>query len=385
MSNQLNLPFIKSDWTMSLSDIPKYSEFAGKFIQPLDYHILQMIVESKNEKITPIMKQEIQDKLLKNIDIRTGEMPVYHHQAHGLGRFHGNDGVSIIPFSKYVKHTVFKYLGWRDLDMVKGHMTIAYEMGLSVGLSFSAIKRYIDDFQSVCDEMKAFYQVDEEENYLEDEDVKWLFCIMMYGGGLKCWVDGLAKGDEKTGHTPKKVKNGEMYSKFAGEFKAECKTIINRIYTKNASLVRKLKKAEDEEYQTKGTVAAYWFGIIENHILYVVYCFLVEKGVIRPKICGLEFDGLNLPPFSKEIDESVLIGDINNTIRVKTGMNVSMKFKDYSHVLESIIKERNEFIVPVYAVQLKSLKNQIQSQGNMRSGRKDLKWNGAKSKTVVYL
>ena len=59
MSKPINLPFIKSDWSVSISDIPKYTEFTGKFTQPLDYHILQMFVDTDSKKITPIMKQEI--------------------------------------------------------------------------------------------------------------------------------------------------------------------------------------------------------------------------------------------------------------------------------------------------------------------------------------
>ena len=353
----LKLPFIKSDWSVSISDIPKYPELAGKFTQPLDYHILQMFLETNSEKITPIMKQEVQDKLLKNIDQRTGELSVFHHQTYGLGRFYANDNVSLIPFSKYIKHTLFKYLGWRDIDMVKGHMTIAYEMGLAVGLSFTSIKFYIDNFSIVCDEIRQFYQLDESENYLEDEDIKWLFCLMMYGGGLECWVRGLAEGDEKSGHKPKRVRNPEMYSKFAREYKAESKRIIDRIYTKNSSLVRKLKQGDDEEHDTKKRVASYWFQIIENHILWIVYCFMCEQKVIKPRVCGLEYDGLCLPPLDKSIDESALIQDINTIIRIKTGMTVLMKFKDYSpnFVLDEIIKKRLEYIPPVYAVAVEDI------------------------------
>jgi len=358
-------PFIKNDWTISISDIPAYPEFKGEFTEPLDAHILQMFMETTNPSITPIMKQEIKDKLLKNIKQQTGELSVYHHQTNGLGRFYPNDNISLIPHSRYIKHTVFKYLGWKDIDMVKGHMTIALEMGKSVGLAFNAIQRYVSSFPEICEEMREFYQLDDEENALTDDDVKWLFCVMMYGGGLSTWVNGLGNGDEKAGFKPKQVKNVGKYSPFAQAFKNETKTIIDRIYTKNNYLVRKLKKPDEELFKTKGSVASYWFQTIENHILHIVYCHLVKQKLIKPKVCGLEYDGLCLPPLLKQVDEDKLIEDINTIIRIETGLNVRMKFKDYPpvSVLEEIIEQRRAFIPPVVAVVVEADEEEEDSNG----------------------
>lgn len=363
--------FIKTDWTISLADMPKYTEFRGEFIEPLDSHILQLFMETTNPNITSIMKQEIQDKLIKNINHTTGNLSVYHHQTHGLGRFYPNDNISLIPHSKYIKHSIFKYLGWKDIDMVKGHMTIALEMGKSVGLAFNAIQRYVDSFPEICEEVREFYQLDDGDNALADDDVKWLFCVMMYGGGLKCWVDGLGEGDEKCGYKPRQVKNSDKYAPFAQSFKTETKTIIDRIYTKNPGLVRKLKKPDDELFKTKGSVASYWFQTIENHIIHIVYTHLVEQKLIKPKVCGLEYDGLCLPPLLKNVDEDQLIDDINTIIRLKTGLNVKMKFKDYSpaFVLEEIVEQRHHFIPPVIAVAVEEFVNE-----NPNSSREYIEW-----------
>ena len=364
----LSLPFIKKDWTITISDIPAYPDFAGVFKMTLDYHILQMIADSNNPNITPIMKQEIRDKLLANINHQTGEMSVLHHQTNGIGRFYSNDNVSIIPFSKYIKHTVFKYLGWCDIDMVKGHMTIAYEMGLSVGLSFNHIKRYIDSFSVICDEMREFYQLDEEDNYLTDDDIKWLYCIMMYGGGLKCWVEGITSGCEKSGYKPKQLKNADKYSPFAELFKNESLSIIDRIYTKNTPLVKKLRKPDEDVYDTKKRLTSYWFQIIENHVLYIVYQFLCEQKIIKPRVCGPEYDGLCLPPISSDIDKDSLICDINTIIRIKTGLKILMKFKDYSptFVLDEIIEQRKVFVPPVYAVAIEAIDDNQSSSREYR-------------------
>lgn len=364
-------PFIKNDWTISLSDIPAYPEFKGEFTEPLDAHILQMFMETTNPNITPMMKQEIQDKLLKNINQQTGELSVYHHQTNGLGRFYPNDNISLIPHSKYIKHTIFKYLGWRDLDMVKGHMTIALEMGKSVGLAFNAIQRYVSSFPEICEEMREFYQLDDGENALADDDIKWLFCIMLYGGGLRTWVNGFGNGDELSGYKPRQVKNGDRYSPFAQAFRDNTKTIMDRIYTKNPALVRKLKKPDEEKHKTSGRVASYWFQTIENHIIHIVYCHLVKQKLINPKICGLEYDGLCLPPLLKQVDEDKLIEDINTIIRIETGLNVRMKFKDYSSgcVLEEIIEQRRAFIPPIVAVAVEAVVDE-----NPNSSREYTEW-----------
>lgn len=349
MTTLLNLPFIKNDWTISLGDLPKYAEFKGQFIQQLDTHILKMCMESNNLNITPLMKQEIEDKIIKNINTNTGELSVFHEQRNSIGRFYPNGNVSLIPHSKYIKHTVFKYLGWKDLDMVKGHMTIACEMGKTVGLCLNSINKYISSFDEICDEARQFYQLDEDENALTNDNIKYLYCLMMYGGGISRWVTELQNGDDKSGYKSKQIKNADKYSPFAKAFKDETKNVIDRIYTKNPGMVRKLKKPDEELYKTKSSVASYWFQAIENHILHIVYCHLCEQKLIRPKYCGLEYDGLCIPPFLKQVDEDQLINDINTLIRLKTGLDIRMKFKDYSpaFVLEDIIQIRNEFSPPI--------------------------------------
>jgi hypothetical protein len=154
------LPFISNDWTIQLTSIPDYKDLQGKFTQPLDYHILEMMATTDHTKITTEMKAEITSKLLPNIDMRTGILTVSNYQTYGIGRVYANGNNSIIPMARAVKHTVLKYMGWLDIDMIKGHMTIAYEMGKSIGLEFKSINRYITHFDEVCDEMREFYQTD---------------------------------------------------------------------------------------------------------------------------------------------------------------------------------------------------------------------------------
>lgn len=348
------LPFISNDWTIQLTSIPEYKEFQGKFKQPLDYHILEMMANSNHPKITPEMKAEITSKLLPNTDMRTGVLSVSNYQTYGIGRVYGNENISIIPMARVVKHTVLKYMGWLDIDMIKGHMSIAYEMGKSIGEDFKSINRYITQFDKVCEEMREFYQADTAENYLDDDQIKWLFCLMMYGGGLKCWTDGVEKGDNKGGFLPKKLRNKTIYAPFAEQFKKETKQIIDRIYTSNKPLSRKLKKDNDELHETKGRVASYWFCIIENHILYSVYQLLCNMGIIKPRVCGPEYDGLCIPQ-SIPFDKDDVIAKVNTHIYEQTGLRVMMKFKEYKDYLPEIIQQRIDFIPPIFATSIEAV------------------------------
>ena len=101
----MTLPFI-TGWEITLKDIPKYTEFEGKFIEKLDYPILQIFCESDNPVITTEMKSLLKNKILDKMDKQTGELEVQHHNTtHKLGRYYSKEDTSIIPHSKFIKHT----------------------------------------------------------------------------------------------------------------------------------------------------------------------------------------------------------------------------------------------------------------------------------------
>jgi hypothetical protein len=112
-------------------------------------------------------------------------------------------------------------------------------------------------------------------------------------------------------------------------------------------LVKKLKKEGDTPFDLKGRVTSYWFQAIENHIIHICYQFLVEKGIIKEKRCGLEYDGLCIPPTDIEIDKTKLIADINSIIYLRTGLPVKMKFKEYDekYILTDIIEKRKSVVI----------------------------------------
>jgi hypothetical protein len=346
------MPFIKNSWTVEISKIPKYVEFKEEFQQPLDYHLCKLLMESDNENLTPEMKEEFQDKIMNNIDKNTGVLKVSHNNTkYKIGRWYGNQNVSIIPHSKYFKHTLFSYLGWLDLDMIKGHATIACCMGNAVGLDFKHIKYYINNFDDIANEMIDFYSSKKEgDEPLQKSDVKNLFNLMIYGGGFNTWKEELAIGNPKKNVKPKFIQNDNIFHPIAENYKAQCDDIAKKIYIANPSLVRKLAEKDEDRDKLKGKVVSYWFQIIENHIIHICYQLSVEKRIIERNVCGLEYDGVNLPRAPFSIDKEQLITQFNDKILQSTGLNVMMKFKDYDpkYVLTDIIEMRKNMVIPVY-------------------------------------
>jgi hypothetical protein len=133
---------------------------------------------------------------------------------------------------------------------------------------------------------------------------------------------------------------------FILEFKKECELIASKVYTNNPSLVRKLKIAGEDKYKTQSRVISYWFQIIENHLVWIMYKFLVSRNIIKSKHCGLEMDGICIPPVKFEFNKDTTITDLNNLIIIETGLDVKFKFKDYDEkfVLNDIIEQRETVV-----------------------------------------
>ena len=146
----MNSPLAFLDgWKIELSRLPNYEHFKGEVVEALDYHLLQLIYDSDFLETRPEIKANLKN-LLENINKHTGELKVFHNQRYKCGRFYADESISLIPLSKHIKHTVFKFLGWLDIDMVKGHPSIAIEMGKLIGQSFPAFENYVNNFDNIC-------------------------------------------------------------------------------------------------------------------------------------------------------------------------------------------------------------------------------------------
>ena len=240
-----------------------------------------------------------------------------------------------------------------DIDMKKGHPTIAVEIFKSNGVELPAIKYYIDNFKTIAAELIEYYGIDGELKPSEDQ-IKWCFNMMLYGGGFDGWVAAIKEGNLKKGYKPVNLKNiDELNDKgkikphsHIINFKKDCWLVSDTIYRNNYDLINKLKKTDEtlEDYEIKSRLTSYFFQIVENHALYHLYLFLVDKRIIEKHVCELEYDGLCIPPVPFDFDKNDLIHEINTMIYDKTGINIIFTFKDYDndfvqqHIIDYLIE-----------------------------------------------
>ena len=331
-----------NNWAIEIEKIPKYTNFNGSFKQPLDKQLCNLILESKDTIYTSEMKDGLKTKIVDCIS-NDGILNVKHYQVNNLGRYYGVDNKSIITVSKHIKHTLFHYLNYNDLDQVKGHATIAVSIGNLNNLDFKNIKNYINNFDTIADELIKYYSL-ENNNNLKHSNIKDLFNLMIYGGGFSTWINNLKKEEPIKGKTPIFINETKPIHQTINDFKNECKLIRNYIISNNKPLCEKLHNKDKTQYENENSVVSYWFQIIENHAVYLAYNFLVKEGVITPKKCCLEYDGICIPPNGFVFDKQQMVNKLNQHIYKKMNIPITYKWKSYDdmYINKKIIELREQ-------------------------------------------
>ena len=227
--------------------------------------------------------------------------------------------------------------------MIKGHPSITLSIFKGI-LDLPYIQKYVSGFDEVVEQLSSFYTV--EGGKLDKDNIKWLFNMMIYGGTPDGWKNGLAKGG--SGYEEKKIIGFVSHHPFVLEFEKECIAMSNLVFTTNPSIVRRVRKKEDTTRDAKNSTISYFFQIVENHIVYIVYELLVAMDIITPRRCGLEYDGLNIPPNGTIYDKNEITNIINNHVINKTGLDIKFKFKAYDDdTMDDLIETRKNMTVSV--------------------------------------
>ena len=166
------MKFLK-DYTIQLNAVPEYDEFkTGYFKEMVDKKICNKIID-KNEFGENVMTR-FKEYTYK---IREDTQKIKYYQSCNMGRFYGE---SIINFPKRIKHTLFYYGGFIDIDQVKGHPTICLELARKNNLKLEAFEEYVKNPTKIFNDMTLYYG---EE--LEEHQKNWLFNLAIYGGSHK--------------------------------------------------------------------------------------------------------------------------------------------------------------------------------------------------------
>lgn len=329
---------------MMPSKIPKYHDFKGEFVQPLDDHLVKLLSECTDPRIAESSMTLFRDTVVKHVQ-PNGELRVKNNQRLGLGRFYGDNDITIIPHSRFLKHTLLSFLGYRDIDQVKGHPRIAVELFRIFGEPKFAIEHYINHFDEVAAILIEFYSP--EKQRMSNDQIKRLFNMMIYGGRLSKWRQAMHDGDARNGVAPVDIRNGDTVHPLVQAYADDCDKIDKCLMAANKELRAKLKKSELKPGKSEqGRLNSYYFGVIENHMLYIAYVYLVKRGIVTPRRCGLEYDGICIPPTTVVFDEEFVIRDLNQYILRETGLGVQYKFKGYGEcVLHDVIEQRRAMVI----------------------------------------
>jgi hypothetical protein len=327
-----------NNWTINFDKLPSYVAFKGIFNVKLDYNILNECYLSDNKNFTNERK-ELLKPLLNKINKKNNILKIEHSQRFSIGRFYANQSISPICVSRHIKHTLFSYLDWVDLDMVKGHSSIIYSISKKNNIQLQAFEKYLNDPEFIFNELKKYYSDDEK---ITNDNIKDIFNIAIYGGSHNTWLNQIEEQEIQ-------LKTKEPH-KFVSAFIDDCKKVIDLVYLNNDELIKKVKGNLEDEYAIKKRVISYWCGAIENDILHICYKFLVKEGVIKDKSCCLEYDGLCFPKLKTDEELDNVLFNLNTKIFNDTGFNVKMAWKKYkpeyvhSDVIEKVKNMQNENI-----------------------------------------
>jgi hypothetical protein len=324
-----------SNWTINFDKLPNYLAFKDAFQVKLDYYLLQKCFESNNPVFTNERKSLL-EPLLNNINKMDNTLIIKHNQRYNIGRFYPNESISPISISRHIKHTLFHYLNWIDLDMVKGHASIIYNVSKKNNIKLTFFEQYLENSNNIFKELIDYYAKDDK---LTQDNVKDIFNIAIYGGSHKTWLESISKVSIEL--------KTEKEHPFVTGFITDCKRVIDLVYLNNSELTNKIKGNLEDEHKLKNRTMSYWCGTIENEIIYICYKFLIKKNVIEPRNCVLEFDGLCFKR-NEEHDETFLnniLYDLNDKIVKDTGFNIKMSWKKYKsiHIHQDIIDDVNEY------------------------------------------
>jgi len=380
-------------FSIILKDVPAYTDFNQEWSLPLDYHLCHLLLESDDPRLTPQMKKRFRP-LVEHIDKKTGVLtvkykarskggvgrryceeqgePFYTDKATGEQKRNNNYNKyasSLTPHSKFLKNTIFHYLGWRDYDQKKGHPTILYELGERNGVFLTAFKEYIDDFDNICEEMLKWYSVETEEGNEPDEeylltknDIKKLFNSRIYGGGHYEWVneithtnltpEKLLKLQEK-GKVPKDMKNINNYHPFYKRFDDDAKLISKLICEANPEII----KTECDGYpddtkekfsKVRNRCMSVFCGIVENELTFRAYQYASKNGLCEKKKVEWAYDGFAPPPSPAFTDYEFHLKEMNAYVKLKTGFKrVCFVEKEISkdYIVWSVIEARRNLVI----------------------------------------
>ena len=254
------------NYTIDFSKLPEYEDFKAPFTVPFDKQICNMLTGGLNPKVTETMITNFRNNVLPHIrDVNT--LTVLHNNRYGMGRFYSNNDTSPCCHTKFIKHTVFSYQNWLDIDMVKGHVSILRHLLIKNGEHSHCFDDVVFRFDMVCRDIAGYYKkacgID-----LDEDNIKYYFNMTIYGGGYNLWINKLKdeKDADKYGYEIKVIPEMTPIHPFMSKFNRQCEFIRDKVYARNPEIVTRVCENKTEEYERKSSTMSYFCGIIFENV-----------------------------------------------------------------------------------------------------------------------
>lgn len=319
--------FLKG-WEVKITKLPSYKSFKTEFVEEIDARIIDIILGEKSELFNP-HHLELLGEFKKHL---CGDaIKLTHYQAHGLGRHYATDNASIITLPRIIKHTIMKYCEWIDIDMVCAHPNIACEVARRNNLAINHLSNYLENRDERLLEVCNYYST--EDNKITRDQAKSLFNILAYGGSFKTWL----LSDEGLNGLEVRCKT---QTEFIINYKRECRTVMELIYSNNVNLVNKIKFDITDVDKIKRKTASYFYGIIENDILFQLYQFMIDRKYIVKTKCAPEYDGICFKPIKPVCEYQSLVDEFSNHLYSVDNFRMKFKIKGFDNVVDEVIEYR---------------------------------------------
>jgi hypothetical protein len=181
-------------WKIS-NNLPKYGLMKRETVEYMDVPLLEMFLNEEHLKLddpnfmdyTAAQNASIHSNLkllCAEVNCLTSTIDTTWNQRYEMARLYPDNGHSLVVQPRFIKHTIWYYLGYVDGDLVAAHPTFLYCLCKQNSYPCPILEHYIFHRELVLAEVVSYYDVSRDQ-------AKMLFNIILYGGGFKTWTDEL--------------------------------------------------------------------------------------------------------------------------------------------------------------------------------------------------